>query len=77
MYNRLAEFLDINNILVQNQYGFREKYSTFMASLKLVDDLSEELDKYNYSIGVFRDLSNAFNTIDHNVLFNKTFLIWH
>ena len=25
MYNRLAEFLDINNILIQNQYGFREK----------------------------------------------------
>ena len=55
MYNRLAEFLDINNILVQNQYGFRQKQSTFMALLKLVDDISEELDKKNYSFGVFID----------------------
>ena len=45
IYNHLAEFLDINNILVENQYGFREKHSTFMASLKLVDDISEKLNK--------------------------------
>ena len=47
------------------------KYSTFMASLKLVDDISEDLDKNNYSIGVFIDLSKVFDTIDHNVLLKK------
>ena len=49
IYNHLAEFQDINNIISQNQYGFREKHSTFMALLKLVDDISQELDKVQVS----------------------------
>ena len=42
-----------------------------MALLKLVNDITEELDKGNCSIGIFIDLSKAFNTVDHKLLFRK------
>lgn len=71
MYNRLLNYLDINNILVKNQYGFRKQHSTFMALLKLVDEISEHMDVKNHSVGIFIDLSKAFDTIDHNLLLIK------
>ena len=45
MYSRRPNYLNSNNILVENQYGFRHKHSTFMALLQLVDDISSELDQ--------------------------------
>jgi hypothetical protein len=71
MYIRLLDYLKSSDILVPNQFGFREKHSTYMAILKLVDDISEELNNKNYSIGIFIDLSKAFDTIDHKLLINK------
>ena len=71
MYNRVLYFLSINDILVKNQYGFREKRSTYMALLQIVDDIFSELDTKNNSIGVFIDLSKAFDTIDHKLLIKK------
>ena len=42
-----------------------------MALLKLVDDISNEVYNTIYSIGIFIDLSKAFDTIDHSLLMNK------
>ena len=44
LYNRLLTYLNFNDILVKNQYGFRDKHSTYMALLQLADDISNELD---------------------------------
>ena len=44
MYNRLLDYVNANNILSPNQFGVREKHSTYMALLKLVDDILEEID---------------------------------
>ena len=52
MYDRLLIYLNINNILVKNQYGFRDKHSTYMALLQLADDISNELDLKNNYIGI-------------------------
>ena len=45
VYNRLNKYLTDNSILHANQFGFREKLSTSMALLELVDKLSEAADK--------------------------------
>ena len=45
MYSRLLNYLNTNNILVENQYVFRDKHSTFMALLQLGDEISSELDQ--------------------------------
>jgi hypothetical protein len=47
-----------------------------MALLQLVDDISNELDNKNNSIGIFIDLSKAFDTIDHSLLLKKVTTLW-
>ena len=53
MYNRLYNYLNSNNILVENQYGFLDKHSTFMALHQLVDDISSELDKKQFNRNIY------------------------
>ena len=71
MYNRLYNFLTEHNILSMNQFGFRKKYSTFLPLMDLVDNITKNIDGGNYSIGIFLDLSKAFDTIDHIILLDK------
>lgn len=71
MYNRTLDFLNKNEILAKNQYGFRENHSTSMALIKLIDQITEELNNKQFSIGIFIDLSKAFDTIDHSILIQK------
>ena len=65
---RLLEFLNRNYVLAQNQYGFREKHSTFMALMRMVDDISNEINNKKMYIAIFIDLSKAFDTISHTLL---------
>ena len=71
MYNRLLSYLDKINILTDKQYGFRENYSTYMAIINLVDQISNELDKKHCTLGIFIDLSKEFDTINHTILLDK------
>ena len=71
MYNRLLHYVNANNILCPNQFGFREKHSTYMALHKLIDEISKEIDNKNFSIGVFIDLSKTFDTINLDILIKK------
>ena len=57
MHNRVLNYLKLSKILVENQFGFRQGHSTYMALLKLVNDITKELDKGNCSIAIFTDLS--------------------
>ena len=71
MYNRLLHYLEINEIITDNKFGFRKAHSTYMTLLKLMDEISNELDHKNHSIGIFIDLSKAFDTINHALLCQK------
>ena len=42
-----------------------------MTILDFVDKISQKIDSKNYSMGIFIDLSKAFNTIDHKILIDK------
>ena len=71
MYNRLYSHLTDNNLLYNKQFGFQQKCSTDQAILHLIEELCDAFDKKQYTIGVFVDLSKAFDTVDHNILLTK------
>ena len=65
------DFVTKSNILYDKQFGFRQKHSTAMALLKTVDQIFEEMDNTKTTVGVFIDLSKAFDTVDHKILLQK------
>jgi len=71
MYNRMSDFMVKHNLLHDNQFGFRKNRSTYMAINVLVDKYHEALEKNEYMIGLFLDLSRAFDTISHDLLLRK------
>ena len=71
VYNRLSSFLDKNDFLNPNQFGFRKSHSTDLALLKFYDNVSNALASREHVIGVFMDLSKAFDTPDHTILLHK------
>ena len=69
--NRLLSFLNKYNIIYANQFGFRKHHSTNFALTSFLDSLTEALDRNEYAVGIFIDLSKAFDTIDHQILLKK------
>ena len=70
-YNKLVSFLNNNNIIYKNQYGFRYNHSTSLALMELIEDISFNLDNSMKTAGIFIDLKKAFDTIDHIILIKK------
>ena len=71
MYKRVVKFLDKHSILSEHQYGFRKKRSTNLAIMELITKISKAIDDKEYTMGVFLDLSKAFDTVNHNILLYK------
>ena len=63
-----------NNLLVEQQYGFRPQHSTELATIKLIDIIISHMDdKKNIKtpVALFLDLSKAFDTLDYDILLTK------
>ena len=71
MHKRVYDFLTVNNILYDKQFGFRKNHSTNLAIIEVIDKISEAMDDRSCTLGVFLDLSKAFDTLNHNILFAK------
>ena len=50
-----------------------KNHSTTHGVLNLSDYIIRELDNGNFCLGLFMDLSKAFDTIDHHILLDKLF----
>ena len=45
--------------------------NTQQAIIQLVDKITAAIEQKEYTIGIFLDLSKAFDTVDHNILLSK------
>ena len=67
----LYHFLDQNEILYNNQYGFRNNNSVIHALIDITEEIRNSLENKNYTCGVFMDLEKAFYTLNHTILLGK------
>ena len=68
MYSRLIHFLDVYKLFVENQLGFRQMTSTYMAVMTMVVKLIQCRENNKYVTGILLDFSKA---VDHTVLLSK------
>lgn len=71
MCNRLVSYLEKNNFLDQEQHGFRKGKSTVTALIKFTESVVNSIENKNKVSGVFMDLSNAFDSLSHELLLGK------
>ena len=63
--------MDTNKLFYNDQYGFRSRHSTELAAVRFVTDLIKNMDNYKIPTTVLIDLSKAFDTLNHDMLFSK------
>ena len=71
MHNRVLEFGNRMEILYSHQFGFRKGFSTALSLIHLVNSVASAVDRNEFAVGVFLDLSKAFDTLDHCILLTK------
>ena len=67
----MTDFLDRHNILAQSQHGFRKGHSTVTAVIEYFHEVYSKLEEREKVIGLFLDLSKAFDSVSHDVLLSR------
>ena len=71
LYVRMYQHLINNNVLVDEQFGFRPKSSTMAATFSLINEIIDAKRKKKKVGSIFWDLEKAFDSVDHDILLSK------
>ena len=69
--SHVGKHLSGNNIIIENQHGFREKLSCETQLIQAVDDWARSLDHTGQTDVLLLDFSKAFDTVPHKRLLSK------
>ena len=69
--NQMYDYFNDNNLLAEQQYGFRKHLSTEFAAVKLADYISKQMESGNLPCSLYIDLSKAFDTLCYDILLHK------
>ena len=67
----ITEYLNINSIISDQQFGFRESHSTVDQLILTYNDITSMIDEGRIVDLIFFDFSKAFDLVDHSILFVK------
>ena len=56
--------IDKHNILFMYQFGYRKLQSTTLVLIEITDKIKKWLDEGNYVLGIYLDLTKAFDTVN-------------
>ena len=71
IHDRMYKFLENNNLIFKYQFGFRRNYSTSLALINVVEEIRQAIDEKKITLGIFLDLSKAFDLVNHDILLTK------
>ena len=71
MYNQIFNHFTQNKLFYNSQYGFRQKHSTELASIEVVQTIINIMDKNELPLNIYIDLSKAFDSLNHKILLDK------
>lgn len=69
--NRLLDFMMLNSIIHENQYGFQKNSNTTAACLNLIENIYKNIENKKKAASLFIDVRKAFDSVDHVVLCDK------
>ncbi len=67
----MFSFINKFNILSNNQYAVRKDRNTELATLSLIQSISNSINKNIPIIGLFIDVAKAYDSIDYLILLDK------
>jgi hypothetical protein len=71
MHSRLSQHMNINNILVTEQYSFRKGVSYDNDAFRLTDSVFKSINQKMIVGGIFYDLAKAFDCLKDESLLAK------
>ena len=71
VHRGIVNYLENNNLLSDNQSGFRKTYSTTKSIIDFNNIIFENMNNSKVTAAVFIDLRKAFDTVNHSILLKK------
>jgi hypothetical protein len=71
LLKRLLPIVEINRLIPNHQFGFRQRHSTIEQTHQVVRKINEALENKQYCSAAFLDISQAFDKVWHTGLLYK------